>query len=101
MKRYVLTDEAKKDLADIKAYLKSEAGARIAKSTLSKIKEALVFLGDTPGAGHLREDLTDEAVKFWAVFSYLIVYDSAKRPIEIIRIIHGRREISATLSQMD
>ena len=101
MKRYLLTDEAKTDLDDIKDYLKREAGPRIAKSTLDKIKEALVFLGRTPGAGHLREDLTDDAVKFWAVFSYLIVYDPATRPIEIIRIIHGSREITPAMFSRD
>ena len=101
MKRNLLTDEAKEDLADIKSYLKREAGARIAKSTLDKIKDTLVFLSATPGAGHLREDLTDESVKFWPIFSYLIIYDPAKRPIEILRIIHGSREVSVILSQGD
>ena len=100
MKRYLLTDEAKEDLADIKDYLKREAGPRIAKSTLAKIKEAFVFLGCTPGAGHLRENLTDDALKFWPVFSYLIVYDPTTRPIEIMRIIHGSRDI-ATMSFND
>src|SRR5579872_7237238 len=78
-----------------------EAGPRVAKSTLTKIKDVLVFLGGTPGAGHIREDLTAEPVRFWPVFSYLIVYDPAPRPIEILRIIHGRREISAILAQDD
>jgi plasmid stabilization system protein ParE len=44
MRRYLLTDEAKQDLADIKRYLVREAGPRVAKSTLLKIKEAFVFL---------------------------------------------------------
>ena len=101
MKRYLLTDEAKEDLADISIYLKREAGPRIAKSTLDKIKDALVFLSHAPGAGHWREDLTDNALKFWAVFSYLIVYDPATRPIEIMRILHGSRNVSAILSLDD
>ena len=75
MKRYILAPEAKQDLADIKRYLTREAGARVAKSTLKKIKDAIVFLGNNPGAGHLREDLTDDALKFWSVYSYLIIYD--------------------------
>jgi toxin ParE1/3/4 len=101
MKRYLFTDEAKEDLADIRAYLKREAGPRIAKSTLNKIKDALIFLSHTPGAGHLREDLTNASVKFWPVFSYLIVYDPATRPLEIIRILHGSRDVLAILSQND
>ncbi len=77
MMRYLLTDEAKQDLTDIRRYITREAGARVAKSTLTKIKEAFVFLGRTSGAGHVREDLTAEPVKLWPVFSYLIVYDPA------------------------
>ena len=101
MKRYLLTDEAKEDIADIRKYLKREAGLRVAQSTVKKIRDAIVFLSRTPGAGHLREDLTDEAIKFWPVFSYLIVYNPAARPIEILRIIHGSREVAAILSQDD
>jgi antitoxin ParD1/3/4/toxin ParE1/3/4 len=51
--------------------------------------------------GHVREDLTDEPVKFWPVNSYLIVYDPTARPVEIARVIHGHREVSAILSQDD
>ena len=101
MKRYILSPEAGKDIRAIRAYLKREVGQRIAQSTLDKIKDAFVFLSRTPGAGHLREDLTDEPVKFWPVFSYLIIYNPATRPIEIVRIIHGSREISTMLSQDD
>ncbi len=97
MSHYLLTDEAKADLADIRRYLAREAGPRVAKYILTKIKEALVFLSRVPESGHVREDLTDEAVKFWAVFSYLIVYDPAKRPIEIVRVLHGRRNVVALL----
>jgi plasmid stabilization system protein ParE len=31
------------------------------------------------------------------VFSYLIVYDPATRPIEILNIIHGARDIPSIL----
>ena len=99
MRSCLLTYEAKQDLFDIRSYITREAGARLAKSTLTKIKDALVFLGRTPGAGHIREDLTAEPVKFWYVFSYLIVYDPATRPVQIIQIIHGSREHSDILAQ--
>ena len=101
MKRYILAPEAKQDLADIKRYLTRETGARVAKSTLKKIKDAIVFLGDTPGAGHFREDLTDDTLKFWSVYSYLIIFDPIAQPIEIARVIHGSREVSAILSRDD
>ncbi len=98
MSRYLLTDEAKQDLADIKRYLTGEAGARVAKSTLARIKDAIVFVSRTPGAGHVREDLTRQALKFWSVYSYLIVYDPAARPVQVMRILHGNRDVSSVLA---
>jgi plasmid stabilization system protein ParE len=52
-------------------------------------------------AGHVREDLTADSLKFWSVFSYLIVYDPNTRPIQIMRVIHGSREVSAIFGQDD
>ena len=101
MRLYLLTDEAKADLADIRTYLKREAGLRVAQSTLKKIKDAFEFLSRTPGAGHIREDLTNMPVKFWAVFSYLIIYGPATRPVEIIPIVHGNRNVAELLAQND
>ena len=101
MKRYLLTDDAKQDLKGIRLYLTREAGQRIAKSAVAKIKDSFEFLSRTPGAGHSREDLTGAPLKFWSVYSYLIIYDSAKRPIEIVRVLHGHREVDAILSQDD
>jgi plasmid stabilization system protein ParE len=37
-------------------------------------------------------------VRFWAVFSYLIVYDPAKKPIEIVRVLHGKRDVKEILT---
>jgi plasmid stabilization system protein ParE len=43
--------------------------------------------------------LTSDPLKFWSVFSYLIAYDPATRQIQIIRVIHGNRDVSAILDQ--
>jgi plasmid stabilization system protein ParE len=51
MSHYLLTDEAKQDLADIKRYLVREAGTSVAKSSLTKIRDAFAFLSRNPGAG--------------------------------------------------
>lgn len=97
MSRYVLTDEAKQDLLDIRQYLREEAGVRVALAVVRKITEAFLFLSRTPGAGHSREDLTTDAVKFWSVYSYMIVYNPTSRPIEIVRMLHGARDLENIL----
>lgn len=55
------------------------------------------FLASAPEAGQHREDLTDAPLKFWTAFSYLVVYDPTKRPIELIRVIHGARDVPSLL----
>jgi antitoxin ParD1/3/4/toxin ParE1/3/4 len=57
-----------------------------------------MLLGREPGAGHVREDLTSTPVKFWPVYSYLIVYDPETRPIQIIRVLHGMRDVEEILN---
>lgn len=50
-----------------------------------------------PGIGHRREDLTEEELRFWPVFDYLIVYRPGSSPLEIVRVLHGRRDVSVVL----
>jgi antitoxin ParD1/3/4/toxin ParE1/3/4 len=38
-------------------------------------------------------------VKFWAVYSYLIVYDPASRPLTIVAVLHGARDVERLLKQ--
>jgi antitoxin ParD1/3/4/toxin ParE1/3/4 len=37
----------------------------------------------------------DRPLLFWPVGNYLILYRAAKRPIEIVAIAHGKRDIPA------
>jgi len=97
--RYILSPEAKEDLREIRGYLVSQGGSRLARYVLQEITAALRLLASHPEAGHFRRDLTPLPVKFWSVFSYLIVYDPAARPIAIVRVLHGRRDVRAILNR--
>jgi len=57
----------------------------------------MAFLAGSPGAGHLRPDLTDENVKFFPVYSYLIVYRPATKPLQIVSVLHGHRDVGQIL----
>ncbi len=99
MTRYRLSPEAQNDLIDIKGYLIQEGSLRIARYVLGEIRRKFQFLADNPAAGHSRTDLTDEPVKFWPVFSYLIVYDPSTRPLGVARVLHGNRDLEALFKQ--
>ncbi len=71
------------------------------KRVKHRIQEAVRFLGENPGAGHERSDLTMRPVRFWAVHSYLIVYRSDVNPIHILRVLHGAQDLPALLRPGD
>jgi toxin ParE1/3/4 len=95
--RYVLAPEAALDLVQIWRYLKEHSSIEIADRVESVIRDKIVFLATNPGAGHWRKDLTDEVVKFFPVYSYLIVYRPETRPLQIVSILHGRRDVEQLL----
>jgi len=95
VKRYRFSAEAQDDIDDFRLHLTKEGGARAARRVLGENRRALVFLAGTPGAGRLRGDFTDEPVKFWSVFSYMIVYDPAAEPIGIARVVHGSQDLQS------
>jgi toxin ParE1/3/4 len=97
VKRYLVSRPAERDLEDIKAYLAEEAGARVAGKVIRELRVAIRFLGSNPGAGHLREDLADQVLRFWPVYSYLVIYDPGTRPVEIVRVLHGSRDLTILL----
>ena len=55
------------------------------------------FSGTDQSAGHVREDLTSREVKFWPVYAYLIIYDPETKPVQIIRVLHGMRDVQEIL----
>ena len=95
--RYVLAPEAALDLVQIWRYLKEQGGAAIADRVESVIRDKVIFLAANPGAGHWRRNLTDLAVKFFTVYSYLIAYRPDTKPLQVISILHGRRDVEQIL----
>lgn len=95
--RYLLAPEAAQDLVEIWRYIKTESSAAVADRVERVILEQIVFLARTPGAGHWRKNLTDEPVKFFPVYSYLIVYRPETKPLEIVSVLHGHRDVGRIL----
>jgi antitoxin ParD1/3/4/toxin ParE1/3/4 len=50
-------------------------------------------------AGHWRRDVTDAPVRFFSVYSYLIVYRPETTPLQIVGILHGGRNVEEILSK--
>jgi len=100
MSRYVLTVEAQDDLRQIRDYVLDEGGFRAARYVVASLGAGFRALGRTPGQGHPRDDLAKrEELRFWAVFSYLIVYRVDKKPLSIVAILHGKRDVEQLLKE--
>ena len=96
-RRYVLAPEAALDLVQIWRYIKKESSAKIADRVEAGIRDQIVSLAKSRGIGHWRKDLTDEAVKFFPVYSYLIVYRPDTKPLHVVAILQGRRDVQQVL----
>jgi toxin ParE1/3/4 len=97
--RYILAPEAARDLAEIWVYLRQQASAETADRVESVIRERIAFLSENPSAGHRRRDLTDYDVRFFPVYSYLIVYRPVPKPLQVVSILHGRRDVEGILKR--
>jgi plasmid stabilization system protein ParE len=97
MKPYGLTHAAENDLFEIWAFIAAD-DIEAADRVEAEIFDACGRLAEQPHMGHLRRDLTDKPVRFFPVRgTYLIVYNPASEPLEIIRILHGARDAVAEL----
>src|ERR1017187_1573462 len=95
---YVLSADADFDLDEIWEYIAAD-NLDAADRWIGKLFDAFEALGQTPGMGHRREDLTPYPVLFWPVGAYLIIYRTDRRPTEIVAVTQGSRDIPAFLSR--
>jgi len=99
MSSYRFTPQATDDLFEIWSYIASDdldAANRVEEA----IHVASAFLANTPLAGRIREDLTALPLRFWLVQpyrNYWIVYNPETKPLQVIRIIHGARDLPPLL----
>ena len=92
MKRYRVAPEALSDIDQIMLYIARDSTQNALK-VWERLEDAFGRLGEYPGLGHTREDLRDDTARVFPVYNYLIIYDSAVRPVLILRVVHGSRDL--------
>lgn len=92
MRSYVLSPLAAQDLQEIWDYIAQDSEDQ-ADRVILEIRKAVRLVAEMPGIGHRRTDLPDASLRIRTVFSYLIIYKSDSEPLEVVRIIHGKRHI--------
>jgi len=98
MGRYVLTAAARADLSEIAEFIRQDSPGA-ARKVVESLRDAMSKLAGMPEMGHVREDLARVSLRFWPVFSYLIVYRPETRPLQILRVLHGARDVRRLLEE--
>lgn len=96
MADFFYSPEARHDLLQIWEFI-AQDNLDAADRVEQAIEHAIQQLATNPQLGHLRRDLTTHPVRFWPVYSYLVVYDPNARPLEVVRVLSGYRDIAALL----
>lgn len=64
----------------------------------SEFYEGLQALGRSPGIGHYHDELLGRRYRFWNFYSYVVVYAWEARPIRVIGVVHGARDLAVFLT---
>ena len=101
MSAYALTPLAKTDIFEIWSYI-AEGSENAAERVEQAIFEACAFAAEAPLRGHLRPDLTERPVRFWTLTrypNYSVVYRPESVPLQVIAVLHGKRNLRRLLRQ--
>jgi toxin ParE1/3/4 len=93
MATYRLSARARRDLAEIWAYIADDSSDQ-ADRFLESIVARLRILAQNPQIGRSRTELHPDLRSF-PVREYLILYQARKGGIAVVRVVHGRRRLEA------
>jgi plasmid stabilization system protein ParE len=99
MAGFRFTPEAAADLFEIWSYIASD-NTEAAERVEAAIYEACSFVAHAPLSGRVRKNLTNRPVRFWTIQrfpNYIVVYRPDTRPLQVIRILHSKRDIPRIL----
>ncbi|MGV8075350.1 MAG: type II toxin-antitoxin system RelE/ParE family toxin [Syntrophobacteraceae bacterium] len=82
---------AKTDLVEIWDYIADDSEA-LADAFVDLIDKKLLMFASNPGMGRARDDLV-EGLRSFAVGRYVIFYRPIPKGLEIVRVLHGSRDI--------
>lgn len=96
---YILSIQAKAALARISHYYLEQRDAELAEYIVGEFTRSFITIGEMPGIGHSRADLTDRPFRFYRVFSYLVIFEANTSPVFIARIFHSARDVETLLRE--
>lgn len=98
MATVLITPLARQDLNDIWDYA-AESGVERADRLLNLLQEKCQRLAEHPGLGRARHELLVNLRSF-SVKNYVIFYQPITDGIEVLRVLHGARDIPSVFDEM-
>lgn len=98
MSTYILSAKARLDLQLIWNHVAAES-IDAADKVKHELRHAMEQLSQMPGMGHRRSDVQDPRFRFWPIYSYLIAYYPDTRPLQVVRVVHGSRDMRRLFRQ--
>ena len=86
-----ISQRARADLIDIWSYIADDSVTN-ADAFIDKLYEAIEALGRHPGSGRHRDELAP-GIQSFPFGRYIIFYRAVTNAIEIVRVLHGARDI--------
>lgn len=97
MSSYILAPRARIDIYEIWRYIVEHDSLNAAERVETEIRSAIEKVAEAPWIGHKHSESPDERLRFWVVHSWLIVYLPETKPVQIVRVLHGAREVGERL----
>ena len=94
--RVIWSPRARLDLSEIWLYLSEQASNEIADAQATKIQNVGRSLGRNPLRGRSRDELR-RGLRSVLVQPYLVFYSVVDQTVEIVRVLHGWRDLPAAL----
>jgi len=95
-RRYEVSSEAQDDLFEIWRRIAADS-LDLANRIDDEFHDLFASLGRSPGLEHSRKDLTKRPVLFFPLYSFLVVYQPEAKPIRIMAVLRGKRNVKRIL----
>ncbi|MCP9915557.1 type II toxin-antitoxin system RelE/ParE family toxin [Cyanobium sp. ATX 6F1] len=93
----VLQPRARADLAEIWEFIAEDSDAH-ADAFIDVIDQKFQVLAQQPGIGRRRDELAD-GLRSFPVGSYVIFYLNVPDGVQIVRVLHGARDLETTFCE--
>lgn len=91
---FLLTPDAAADLSEIVEFVQADSTAN-AMRLIDEFERAFHLIARRRRIGHRRDDLADETLRVFPLHSFLIIYRPETSPVQVIRKLHGARDLNA------